>query len=338
MANETIVLCYPVGDCDVEKIRQAAADGSVIVATQENIATEIFKADIFCGHAKVPMPWSEIVVAGRLKWIQSSAAGLDHCLVPAVVDSQILVSGCSALFANQVAEQTLALLYAGIRGFPDCFRNQQAREFVRCATDSLHRKTISIVGFGGNGRRIADLLQNVAGKIIASDLFPEFDVPHFVEVLPAFELNQLFERGDVIIVTLPLTPQTEGCIGSTQFSLMKRGGYFINVARGQVVDQASLVQAIEMGTIAYAGLDVVDPEPLPIDSPLWHNDRVIITPHVGAQSPDRVSNTTELFCRNLIRFRQGKSLINLVDRNLQVPRPENRLHWGNRGEIIFPEI
>src|SRR5438094_6168497 len=113
-----IVLCYPIEPRHLEQIRAAAPGHEVIDAGQERIAAELPSADIFCGHAKVPVPWPEVVRGGRLKWIQSSAAGLDHCLVPEVIASNILVTSASGLFADQVAEQTLALLLGLLRGLP----------------------------------------------------------------------------------------------------------------------------------------------------------------------------------------------------------------------------
>jgi D-3-phosphoglycerate dehydrogenase len=143
------------------------------------------EADIYCGHAKVPIDWERVTQLRRLKWIQSSAAGLDHCLTPAIVDSNILVSGASGLFADQVAEQTMALLYGLIRKLPVFFRGQQAKQYLRHPTDDLHGKVVGIVGFGCNGQRIAELLKPIAGRIIATDYFPD-DCPDSIDqVLPA---------------------------------------------------------------------------------------------------------------------------------------------------------
>ena len=107
---ETIVLCFPVSGQDVKRIEASAGTQTrVIVSSQEQIHQHLMEADIFCGHAKSPVDWGAVVRQGRLRWIQSSAAGLDHCLTPPVIESSILVSGCSGLFANQVAEQAMAL-------------------------------------------------------------------------------------------------------------------------------------------------------------------------------------------------------------------------------------
>ena len=114
--TETVVLCYPALDADLQKIRSAFPKARVVNSSQEAIGKDIFEATIFCGHAKQKqIDWDAVVEHGKLRWIQSSAAGLDHCLAPAVIESKIIVSGCSGLFANQVSEQTLALLFSMVR-------------------------------------------------------------------------------------------------------------------------------------------------------------------------------------------------------------------------------
>src|SRR5215207_670490 len=154
-----LVLCYPIESKHLEQIRAAAPGHEIVDAGQERIAAELPSADIFCGHAKVPVPWPNVVKQGRLKWIQSSAAGLDHCLTPEVIDSDIIVTSASGLFADQVAEQTLALLLGLLRGLPTFFRQQQEHEFIRRPTRDLHQATVGIVGLGGNGTRIAETLR-----------------------------------------------------------------------------------------------------------------------------------------------------------------------------------
>lgn len=346
MANSRIVTCFPLSDNQVGQIRSVAgSEYEITVATQDSIANDIFKADIFCGHAKVPLDWAAVVKAGRLKWIQSSAAGLDHCLVPEVIESEILVSGCSGLFANQVAEQALTLLLGLVRRLPVFFRAQQIAEFVRRPTDDLHGKSVGILGFGGNGKRIAEVIRPMVPRIEATDLFVDH-CRQFAEsglinaIHHADDYRNVLKRVDVLIVTLPLTPQNENLIGDSQFSLMKPGTYLVNVGRGSVIHTPSLVKHLAMGELAGAGIDVVEPEPLPPDSPLWGLDNVIITPHVGAQSSRRLPTTVHLFCQNLERFQLGRPLLNLVDKPLGMPRPENRidafeLELGDRGQESF---
>lgn len=338
MSKPTIVTCFPLNDAQVDQIRQSAGENfNVIASAQEDIHQRIFEADIFCGHVKTakPMDWRSVVDAGRLKWIQSSAAGLDHCLDPAVIDSPIVVSGCSALFANQVAETTVALLMGLIRRLPVFFQAQQNREYVRRPTDDLWGKKVGIIGFGGNGFRIAKTLRPMVDEIIATDMFPDAE-QHAVtagivkEILPADHLEQLMETCDVTIVTLPMAEANEKRIGDVQFRLCKPGAYFVNVGRGSVVDQDALIAYLSNGSLAGAGLDVADPEPIEPDSPLWDKSNVIITPHIGAQSAWRVPKTVDFFCENLSRYSQGKPLINAVDKRLGFPRPEDRVQLDGR--------
>ena len=332
--SETVVLCYPVSTADIRDIEAAFPGGRIIASSQDDIGKDIHQATIFCGHGKQQqIDWDAVVGAGKLKWIQSSAAGLDHCLTPSVCESDIVVSGCSGLFANQVSEQTLALLMAMLRSVPTFLDAQSKREFVRRPTDTLHGKSVGIVGFGGNGRRIAAVLKNLAGLIVATDMFPDFDPPDYVDVLPANQKNRLFEVCDVVVVTLPLTAETHKSIGRNQFSKMKNGSYFINVARGAVVDQGALLDALADGSLAYAGLDVLDPEPPPKNDPIWGCKNILITPHVGAQCATRVPMTTRLFCKNARRWRDGGTLLNQVDKQLQFPMPEHRISVDFRGQF-----
>lgn len=320
-----IVLCYPVEERHLSQIASVALNATIIDAGQEHIAQEILDADVFCGHAKVhPVPWDEVVQRGRLRWIQSSAAGLDHCLVPAVVASDILVTSASGLFADQVAEQALALLLGLLRGLPVFFQAQRDKQFIRRPTRDLHHSTIGVVGFGGNGRRLAELLAPFKTRILATDVFP-VDKPEYVDQLWTGErLDELLPLVDVLILCVPLTERTRGMINAAALSKMKPGSLLINVARGPVVVEADLVAALQSGHLAGAGLDVTEIEPLPAGSQLWDLPNVIITPHVGAQSVRRNDDATDLFCENLRRHLSGRPLLNLVDKRLGFPHPQQR--------------
>ncbi|MEX0819264.1 MAG: D-2-hydroxyacid dehydrogenase [Pirellulaceae bacterium] len=318
-----IVLCYPVEQRHCEQIAAVAADIEVVDAGQERIAELLPTADIFCGHAKVPVPWDEVVAQGRLRWIQSSAAGMDHCLVPSVIASDILVTSASGLFANQVAEQTLALLLGLLRGLPTFFRQQQLKDFTRRPTQDLHGKTVGIIGLGGNGRRIAEILSPFRVRILATDMFPRDKPVHVEDLRPAEELHEVLSQVDVVILCVPLNRQTHHLIDAAALARMKPGAILINVARGPVVDEAALVNALESGHLSAAGLDVAEVEPLAKASLLWEMSNVIITPHVGAQSATRVDDSTALFCENLQHYLRGERLRNIVDKNLGFPRPSS---------------
>jgi len=315
-----IVLCYPHEPRHEQQISQIAPEAKIIDAGQERIAEEIFTADIFFGHAKVPIDWDSVVAKGRLKWVQSSAAGLDHVLVPSVIESPVVVTSASGVLADQVAEHTIALLTAWCRSLPVFFRAQQKREFVRRPTRDLTHSTVGIVGFGGVGRRVAQLLSVFKTRILATDLFPVNKPPWVEHLWPADCLDELLRESDIVILALPLNPSTQGLFNEERFQRMKPTGLLANVARGGLVVHDALVRALRERWIAGAVMDVTDPEPLPPESPLWEFENVIITPHVGGQSARRADDITELFCHNLRRWLTGQPLINLVtDKRLGFP-------------------
>jgi phosphoglycerate dehydrogenase-like enzyme len=319
-----IVLCYQLEPRHVRQIAATAPGHEIVDAGEERIAEELLDADIFCGHAKVPVPWDEVVRRGRLRWIQSSAAGLDHCLVPSVIDSDIEVSSASGLFADQVAEQTLALWLGLLRGLPGYFRAQQKKEFIRRPTGDLHRGTVGIVGFGGNGRRLAEVIAPMKTRILATDMFPDPKPDHVESLWHADRLKEMASLVDTLVLCIPLNSQTKGLIDRDLIAAMKPGSLIINVARGPVVDEEAIVDTLRVGHLAGYGTDVTAVEPLPPSSPLWDEPNVIITPHVGAQSASRYDDATNLICENLARYLAGKRPKNLVDKRLGYPTPEAR--------------
>ncbi|MFK8110861.1 MAG: D-2-hydroxyacid dehydrogenase [Rubripirellula sp.] len=316
-----IVLCFPVLDRHIAQIQAAVPEAEIVNAGQERIDELLPTADVFIGHAKVPVNWDRVLEAKKLRWIQSSAAGLDHCLVPGVIESDIPVSSASGLFAPQVAEQTFSLLFGLIRSQPLFFRAEAKREFIRLPTDDLRGKTVGIVGLGGNGRMIARVLAPWDVRILATDYYP-VDQPKEVEQLwSADKLDDLLALSDVVILALPLFAETLGLFDAKRFSKMRPGSYLVNVARGSVVVESALVDALASGHLAGAGLDVTEVEPLAAESLLWDDPKVMITPHVGAQSARRVDDTVDLVCLNLKRFLSGQPLFNQVDKKLGFPHP-----------------
>ncbi len=333
-----IVLCFPVTDQQVETLRQVCDGYEVVVSSQTSVAEDILDATIFCGHAKCVLDWERIVAVGKLQWIQSTAAGLDHCLHPAVIASDIVVSGASGLFARQVAEQTMALLFGLLRGLPAFFRAQDARVYERLPTDELQGKTVGILGLGGNGRQIATCLRPFDCRILATDFFADRRGLDGVTVYPPEEQSAVLVQSEVLIVTLPLLPETHRVLGTRELGLLPPNAYLVNVGRGQLLDESAMIHSLQKGHLRGAGLDVAFDEPLSPGSPLWSMPNVIITPHVGAQSAFRVPDTVRLFCDNFARWKRGEFLLNWVDKKLGFPRPEHRVSpaWIEESRRKFP--
>jgi D-3-phosphoglycerate dehydrogenase len=202
---------------------------------------------------------------------------------------------------------------------PVFFRAQQQREFVRRPTRDLTGATVGIVGMGGVGRRLVEVLAAFKTKILATDWYP-IDKPPKVESLwPPERLDEMLPLVDVLILSVPLTDRTRGMIGAREISLLKPGSLLVNVARGPLVVEEALVAALRSGHLAGAAVDVTATEPLPATSALWELPQVIITPHVGGQSARRIDNMTDFFCENLRRDQAGEPLRNLVDKRLGFP-------------------
>jgi len=317
-----IVLCYPLSEALRQQIAAAAPGAEVVDAGQEGIAREILSADIFCGHAKVPVPWAEVVRQGRLQWIQSSAAGVDHCLTPDVVESTIPVTSASGVLADQVAEHTLSLILAWMRNLPVFWEAQKKKEFLRQPTRDLHRKTVGLVGFGGVGRRLAQILTHFKTRILASDWYPVARPAYVESLLPASDWELMLPELDLLVLAAPLTKVTRGMINRRIFAQLKPTTLIVNVARGPLIVEADLVAALREQRIAGAVLDVTEQEPLPATSELWDLPQVLITPHVGGQTARRAEDMTEFFIDNLQRWQQGRPLRNVIDKRLGFPPPD----------------
>ena len=318
-----IVLCYPVEARHIAQIQAVVPAATLVDAGQEGVARELPTADLFCGHPKVPVPWDEVVAGGRLRWIQSSAAGLDHCLVPSVVDSSIVVTSASGVLADQVAEHGLGLAIACTRRLPLFLGQQARREFERRPTRDLTGATVGIVGLGGVGRRLVEVLAPFRVRILATDHYPQRR-PAAVDFLGGPDsLGTLLEQADILFLCVPLTAATRGMIDAAAIARMKRGAILVNIARGPLIDEHALVDALERGHLDSAAVDVTPREPPPPESRLWNAPRLIITPHVAGQSARRIDAMTDFFCDNLRRYASGGGLRNVVDKRLGFPAPQD---------------
>jgi len=298
---------------------------TLVDAGQERVAEELPAADIFCGHPKVPVPWDAVVAGGRLRWIQSSAAGLDHCLVPAVVGSDIIVTSASGVLADQVSEHAVGLAIACTRRLPLFLEQQRRKEFIRRPTRDLTGATVGVVGLGGVGRRLVEVLAPFRPRILATDFFPVRRPPAVEFLGGPNDLPTLLEQADILFLCVPLTSLTRGMIDAQAIARMKRGSILVNMARGPLVVEEALVDALENGHLDSAALDVTPEEPPAAASRLWTAPRLIITPHVAGQSARRIDAMTDFFCDNLRRHVAGLPLRNLVDKRLGFPEPQKEM-------------
>ncbi|MFO7276104.1 MAG: D-2-hydroxyacid dehydrogenase [Pseudomonadota bacterium] len=293
----------------------------VVVHDVESAAAAAVDADIVVGLTSYPGICEPQIIEGarELRWILAMSAGVERCVtVPAVRERGLLVTNLRAVDSAAIGEHVIALALALARGI-DTFvlngaRARWSREDAQATRmQVLAGKTMLVVGLGGIGTEVAKRAHGIGMKVIATRASGRGG-PDFVSYVGTpDELHRLASGADVIVNTAPLTSQTQGIFNRDFFSVLKPNAFFINVARGGSVVTDDLVAALREGRIAGAGLDVVDPEPLPPEHPLWRAPNVIISPHVSAAS-DLPREQRWLVAReNLRRYVAGERMLSVVD-------------------------
>ncbi|HXH22198.1 MAG TPA: D-2-hydroxyacid dehydrogenase [Dehalococcoidia bacterium] len=252
--------------------------------------------------------------APKLRWVQLTHAGAER-VDPKLIAQGITFTTAGGLAATPIAEFVMAYVLMFSKGWPGLFRAQREHRYTRFMPREVLGKTIGIVGMGYIGGEVARLGKAFGCRVLgmrrsftARGLDPIAD-----EAVPPSDLPYLLSESDFVVIAAPLTPETRGMIGEAELRQMKRTAYLINIARGPLVDERGLIAALREGTIAGAGLDVFEREPLPPESELWDLDNVILSPHISGGTEIYNKRATAIFCDNLRRFLAGQPLMNVVD-------------------------
>lgn len=241
----------------------------------------------------------------KVKWIHTTSAGVDR--VPqSMKESDVIITNSSGVHPIPISEHVFSFILMFARGMHIAFRNQiEKGEWIRdyrgFNPQELPDQTLGVVGVGNIGKEVVRL-----GKL--------FGMRVLTVTSKVGDLNKLLKESDYVVNALPLTPQTINFFDAKKLKKMKRSAFFINIGRGKTVDEPALIQALKMGTIAGAGLDVVSEEPLPKSSPLWKLKNVVLTPHYSGWNPHYMDRVISIFCKNLTAYLIGKKMPNLVDK------------------------
>ena len=284
-------------------------------------AKEAADADIVLGLTSPGGVCEPEIINGakQLRWIHSMSAGVERCMaIPSVISRDVLVTNMRGVESAAIAEHAIAFALALARGIDtfvtDKNRGVWSRQDAQ-ATEMqvLDGKTMLVVGLGGIGTEVAKRANGLGMKVVATRNSGRTG-PEFVSYvgLPA-ELLTLAKTADVIVNTAPLTTETTGIFNAKFFAEMKSNAFFINVARGGSVVTGDLLAALESGRIAGAGLDVVDPEPLPPNHPLWKAPNLIISPHVSSSSDLPREQRWMLAREQIRRYAAGEKMLSVVD-------------------------
>ncbi|HXP46956.1 MAG TPA: D-2-hydroxyacid dehydrogenase [Terriglobales bacterium] len=290
--------------------------------TYKNVEDHIRDAEIFFGWS---LRGEQVRTAKKLRWIHSTAAAVHQLMSPELLLSDIIVTNARSVHGPVVAEHAIGLMFALAKRLPAAVRYQQqqvwAQEQVSCQhphPTELAGSILGLIGYGAIGSEVARSAAALGMRVLVARLHPQKDsgVKQDVETFALDRLDDVISQSDFLVLAAPLTEKTRHIINTERLARMKPEGYVINVARGALIDEAALTEALRNGRIGGAALDVFDQEPLPAGSPLWELDNLLITPHTAATTDKMWERHYALIKENLRRYLAGEPLLGLVDKQV----------------------
>lgn len=304
-----------------EQILSISRDIELIHLTRNDLAASVdAQPDVLLIEAsgrepyldEIPLSGFQSLVSDRLRWVQSCSSGVGHILELGLLGQDVVLTNAAGVHANALGESVMAAVLFHAKRLGERLENQQQRRWAELFCSELRGKTMLVVGAGNIGRAAARLADAFGMQVIGVRRTPE-PVPHFDRMIAPNQLPDVLLEADYVVITCPLTPETEGMIGEREFAVVKPGAYLINVSRGKVVQEPALLDALAGGKLSGAYLDAHAREPLPGDHPFWTTPGVTVIPHDSHSSPLIGDNIIDLFTDNLGRFIAGNPLRNVVD-------------------------
>ena len=249
-----------------------------------------------------------LLSAPNAKWLHMFAAGLDDPVFGLLRERGVVVTHSAGSSATPIAHTVMMQVLALCRNGRRWALAQSRHEWDRAEVLDVEGRTMGVIGLGGIGTEVARLAAHFGMRVVALRRNPTGDEP--CETWPAARLHDLLAIVDDLVLSAPLTDETRGMIGPTEFALLRDGAHLVNVGRGELVDEAALTDALRSGRLGGAALDVFATEPLPDDSPLWDMPNVLVTPHSAGTSPLASDRAAEIFLDNLGRWVRGDTLRN----------------------------
>jgi len=310
-----VVVSVPMSVAQVERLRRRFPETEWILVEGEPTAEVLAGAD---GWVSWNLTVETLRAAPKLRWLQTGGAGIEGLPLAELAARGVIVSNARGVHAPNIAEHVLAMMLAFARRLPTLVLAQKERrwrdEVTHREVFELNGQTLLLVGLGEIATAIVPRAGALGMRVEAVRRRPERPVPPGVAAIASLtELPGALGRADHVVLTVPATPSSRALIGAAELAAMRPGAYLYNVGRGSVVDTGALVSALASGHLGGAGLDVVDPEPLPQDSPLWSMEQVLITAHTAGATPRYWDRGVALIERNYAGLLAGEPLPTQVD-------------------------
>jgi phosphoglycerate dehydrogenase-like enzyme len=324
VSQTAVLITLDPNDKDAAYFREAVAQSSFLqervelrFATGEAIGSVLERVEVVCCGNLAP---HYVEQAKNLKWISFWSAGMDGKATPQLLERKLTLTNASGVHGNNIAEHVMAWMLMFTRNMHYHLRAQiegvWRRDKMSAGAGELAGQTLGIVGLGRIGEGLAVRAQAFGMRVIATKRNPSsrYDSGVVLDaVYGAEELPLLLSESDHVCVSVPYTNETHHLLNAAMLSHLKPTAYIYNIARGKVIEESALIEALAQGRIAGAGLDVFEQEPLPAESPLWKMENVLISPHTAGVTPHYFARTADLFTANLVRYLQDTPLENRFD-------------------------
>jgi len=292
-------------------------DRPVLAADEDALVRELADAEVLYSNRVKAAYFTQ---APALRWVHVPKVGIEEVFREGIAGGRFQMSSARGIYAVPMAEHVIAMLFLLARRWYRVAALQREGRWSQeeggmqpPVPEDLEEKTLGILGYGDTGRAIAKRARPFGMRILGVKHRTEIGTEGADEIFPLDGLRTVLQESDFVVMLLPSSDQTRRILGVPEFRCMKQSAFFLNISRGNVIDEPALIGALETGAIAGAALDVFAEEPLRLSSPLWHMPNVIITPHNCNYTESFWRRNTERFGENLRRLKAGEPLIAAID-------------------------
>lgn len=313
MNDKNILVLLPVNEKQKKLIESSSPSSNYVYKTYADVdKVTVQKADVIIGNPPAEM----LIDSPNLKWLQLNSAGSDAYIKEGILKKEVLLTNATGAYGLAISEHMIGVLLQLFKKL-HIYRNNQKLHLWKDEGEvkSIYNSKILIVGLGNIGEEFGKRVKAFGAYTIGVRR-TNTEKPDFIDELYLIDkIDDILPTVDVVLLSMPSTKETYKMFSTEKLKLMKNGAVLLNVGRGNVLDTDALCDLVESGYLLGAGLDVVDPEPLPKDHRVWDIENIIITPHIsgGYHLPETLERIVQLSAKNLRNFINGEKLTSIVD-------------------------